>query len=328
MGHRKHSAPRRGSLAYRPRARAGSFIPSIHNWPKIGAPTPSLLGFPGVKVGMLHAITTDDREKTPNFGKPLYNSATVVAVPEVSVVGVRFYATEYGADRAVGEFYSKEYSGKEGYDPVKAAESWKERLPKVSRLAALVTVVPNDAGISQKKPILLEVGIGGGDASTQFDFITRVLGKKIKFSEIFKAGSYVDVVSITKGKGFEGPVTRFGVKRKQHKSRKSVRAVGVIGPWHPAAVMYTVPRAGQMGFHQRTESGKRILLLGNGKDDKIDPPGGFLHFGQVETDYAVLRGSIPGSPRRLVLMRYPIRKQYKKVTPPQILELSTKIVGS
>ncbi|MBI2649078.1 MAG: 50S ribosomal protein L3 [Thaumarchaeota archaeon] len=125
MGHRKHSAPRRGSLAYRPRARAGSFIPSIHNWPKIGASTPSLLGFPGVNVGMLHAITTDDREKTPNFGKPLYNSATVVAVPEVSVVGVRFYATEYGSDRAVGEFYSKEYSGKEGYDPVKAAESWK-----------------------------------------------------------------------------------------------------------------------------------------------------------------------------------------------------------
>ncbi len=68
----------------------------------------------------------------------------------------------------------------------------------------------------------------------------------------------MDVIGITKGKGFEGPVTRFGIKRKQHKSRKSVRAVGVIGPWHPAAVMYTVARAGQHGFHQRTETGKRI----------------------------------------------------------------------
>jgi large subunit ribosomal protein L3 len=278
---------------------------------------------------MLHAVTTDDREKTPNFGKPLYNSATLVAVPEVSVVGVRFYTREYGADRALGEFYSKDFWGKkEGQDPAKAAESWKDRLSKVFRLTALISIVPKDAGLSQKKPILLEVGVGGGEAAAQFDFVTKMLGKKIKFSEIFKAGSYVDVIAITKGKGFEGPVTRFGVKRKQHKSRKSVRAVGVIGPWHPAAVMYTVARAGQMGFHQRTESGKRILLIGNGKENKIDPPGGFLHFGQVETDYALLRGSIPGSTKRLVLMRHPVRKQFKKVTPPQILELSTKIVGS
>src|SRR2546428_8282945 len=99
------------------------------------------------------------------------------------------------------------------------------------------------------------MGVGGGEISSQFEFATKLLGKKVKFSEVFKPGMYVDALSITKGKGFEGPVTRFGVKRKQHKSRKSVRAVGVIGPSHPAAVMYTVARAGQHDFRQSTVSG-------------------------------------------------------------------------
>ena len=102
-------------------------------------------------------------------------------------------------------------------------------------------MTPRDAGISQKEPIVFEVGVGGGDdVAAQFDYAAKVLGKPIKFSEVFKAGGYVDVIGVTKGHGYEGPVTRMGIKRKQHKSRKSVRAVGVIGPWHPAAVMYTV----------------------------------------------------------------------------------------
>ena len=264
LGHRKHSAPRRGSLAYRPRARAGRFIPSVHTWPKLATNAPTLLGFPAVKVATMHSISLDDREKTPNFGKPLFNPTSVLAVPETVVVGLRLYARENGAEKAVGEVYAKTLpkgiEKKTSMEPEKFVEAWKSRLSGLDRVAALVSITPSDSGISQKKPIVFEVGVGGGDIAGQVDYVTKLLGKGVKFSEIFKAGNYVDVIGITKGKGFEGPVTRFGIKRKQHKSRKSVRAVGVIGPWHPAAVMYTVARAGQHGFHQRTETGKRILV--------------------------------------------------------------------
>ena len=101
LGHRKHSAPRRGSLAFRPRARAGSFVPTVHTWPKISAGSPTLLGFPAVKVGTMHSITLDDREKTPNFGKPLFNPTSVLAVPETAIVGLRLYSRENGAEKAV-----------------------------------------------------------------------------------------------------------------------------------------------------------------------------------------------------------------------------------
>ncbi|HUH99715.1 MAG TPA: 50S ribosomal protein L3 [Nitrososphaerales archaeon] len=332
MGHRKHSAPRRGSLAYIPRGRVGDFFPTVHNWPKVKSATPILLGLPAVKVSTIHTITVDDREKTPNFGKPRFNPTSVLAVPDSSIVGLRLYTRENGAERAIGEVYAKTLpkgvNKKSSTDPEKFIEAWKPKLSNVTRVAAVVAMTPRDAGLSQKEPIVFEVGVGGGDIGAQFDYAGKALGKPIKFSDVFKAGSYVDVIGVTKGHGYEGPVTRMGIKRKQHKSRKSVRAVGVIGPWHPAAVMYTVARAGQHGFHQRTETGKRILTISNAKDAPITPNGGFEHFGELKTDYALVRGSVPGTNRRVVVVRQPIRPHVKaKTAPVQVLEVSTRIAA-
>src|SRR5579883_1085157 len=91
MGHRKHNAPRRGSLAFYPRARHGLLVPRVRNWVMLGGDRPMLAGFPAFKVGMIHAIVVDDREKTPNFGKPTFNPATVVSLPDIHVYGVRAY---------------------------------------------------------------------------------------------------------------------------------------------------------------------------------------------------------------------------------------------
>jgi large subunit ribosomal protein L3 len=133
----------------------------------------------------------------------------------------------------------------------------------------------------------------------------------------------VDVAAITKGKGWEGPITRYGVKRKQHKSRKSVRALGSLGPISPSNIMYTVPRGGQRGFHQRVEYNKRIMLMGNTEKSefKINRVGGFKHFGTVTGDYVVVKGSVPGTYNRLVKFRSQIRKIPPKVLKPNILEV-------
>jgi large subunit ribosomal protein L3 len=312
LGHRKHSAPRRGSLAYRPRARAKSLLPRIRNWPKVASDKPTMLGFPGFKAGTIHVITVDDRAKTPNFGKPLYNMSSVLSMPEAEVTGLRLYAHEDGADRPLADV-----------KPGAGASADKLPLDKTQRVAAIVSTVPSEVGLSQKKPIVLEVGVSGGGVKAQADYVIGLFGKKVKFADIFKPGMYVDVLGITKGKGIEGPITRFGVKRKQHKSRKTVREVGVIGPWHPAAVTYTVARMGQMGFHQRTETGKRILLTGNAKEKPITPPGGFLHFGDVNGDYAVVRGSVPGPASRFVMVRLKTRGVSRSQAPPNVIEVST-----
>ncbi|NHI02631.1 hypothetical protein DYY67_0670 [Candidatus Nitrosotalea sp. TS] len=87
--------------------------------------------------------------------------------------------------------------------------------------------------------------------------------------------------------------------------------------------MYTVPRAGQRGFHQRTQYNNRIMIMSNSENEeyKINPSGGYKHFGVVQGDYVILRGSIPGTYRRLVKLRAPERQRVSKVTQPKVLEI-------
>src|SRR5919109_5648048 len=188
---------------------------------------------------------------------------------------------------------------------------------------AIVAVSPNSIGLAQKIPFVFEVAVSGKDATSQYDYIKTILGREIKIADVFQVGQKIDISGITRGKGIEGPITRFGVKRKQHKSRKSVRAVGTLGPISPAVVMYTVARQGQRGFHQRTEYNKRILIMSSTdkEENPINPPGGFKHFGIVKGEYMVVRGSIPGVPKRLIKMRHPLRNTQKKVIEPKIVEV-------
>ena len=332
MGHRKRNAPRRGSLAYRPRARARRIVPDLESFESPQVQKPTILGFAGYKVGCMHIITVDDREKTPNFGKPLFNAATIIATPPITVYGFRAYRRVNGALQAFCDVYAKAQPKDierlvkmQVEDPNKPISKIEKNLDSIVKFTALVYTRPRDAGLSQKKPFLFEITVGGGTIKERFEYLKSVLGKQIRVSEVFKPGMYVDVAAITKGKGFEGPVARFGIKRKQHKSRKSVRAVGTLGPWHPATVMYTVPRAGQYGFHQRIEYNKKILLVGNPSENPITPKSGFHKYGVVNCDYIVVKGSVPGPVKRLVRLRFAVRPKTLKVQPPKILEASIPI---
>lgn len=332
MGHRKYSAPRRGSIAFRPRARARSLEARMRTYPTERSDGANLLGFAGFKVGGIEVLTVDDREKTPNFGKHLLNPSTVIAVPPIRIIGIRGYAYEAYVKRVIFDVYGKDtvkylsrkLKIKYSEEQFNKAES---TLDSAAEIVALVCVVPYEIGISQKRPFIFEIPVSSQETKNGYEFLKERLGKEIKITEVFKPGQYIDVSAITRGKGVEGPITRFGVKRKQHKSRKSVRAVGTLGPISPAVVMYTVPRQGQRGFHQRTEYNKRILLISNPEHDKvkgINPKGGFKHYGIITSDYIVVRGSVPGVPKRLVKIRQPLRYSHRKITEPKILEIMTQ----
>jgi large subunit ribosomal protein L3 len=300
----------------------------IRNWPDVNSEQPKLLGYAGFKVGCIQIVSIDDREKTPNHGKQLVSLGTVVATPPISIIGIRGYHDDNDGAHALFDVYSsdmpKEVSRLFTVKPKEGSlEKAEKLLNKISELFAVVAVFPTTAGLEQKKPYVFEVAVKGGDIKKQFEFLKNLFGKQVKVEEVFELGTTVDVASITKGKGIEGPITRWGVKKKQHKSRKTVRAVGSLGPISPASIMYTVPRAGQRGFHQRVEYNKRIMIMSNtGKNEfKINPSGGYKHYGVVNGDFVVLKGSVPGTYRRLVKLRAQIRNIPSKVLKPNILEI-------
>jgi large subunit ribosomal protein L3 len=330
MGHRKKHAPRRGSLAYLPRGRAARVVARIRHWPSVEE-GPTMLGFAGYKAGMTHVFLVEDREGSPNFGKETIHPTTVVDVPPVTVCAVKAYTKKQLGLQAFTEAWMKElpkdlnrvFTLPEGSEPEKTLKKMEDNIDKIEELRLVVSTQPRlAAGVPKKKPDLMEIKVDGGSIEERFEYARKLLGKTVSIINVFKEGQFVDVLAITKGKGFQGPVKRWGAKILPRKSRKTKRGVAVIGPWHPARVLYTVPRAGQMGYFQRTEYNKRILKIGaDGKE--ITPKGGFIRYGSVRGTYILVDGSLPGPPKRLIRMRYPARPP-KEIpeAPPKITHIS------
>jgi large subunit ribosomal protein L3 len=330
MGHRKTHAPKHGSLSYLPRGRATSIVGRIRFWPKIAAEAPKLLGFVGYKAGVTHVFKIEDRKRSPDFGKEIMCQATVLETPPILICAIRTYAdTPYGL-RTLSEAWMKDppddldrvFTLPENFNSEEGLKNVEEKLTDAAKVRVVVITQPRLASLSKKKPDILEIEVGGGAAQQQFEYAKSLLGKTVPPAEIFKNGQHVDVIGVTTGKGFQGPVKRWHVTILQAKGRKTKRGIATLGPWNPHHVGYTIPRAGQMGYHQRTEYNKRILKIGtDGKE--VTPKGGFIRYGLVKGPYMLMEGSIPGTEKRPIRLRYPARPPRNVAEePPQITQIS------
>jgi len=322
----KWHRPRRGSLGFSPRKRASSIIPRIRAWP-VTSET-KLLGFAGYKAGMTHVVMVDDRKNSPTYGEEIVVPVTVIETPPMKVMGIRVYRqTPYGLQIA-GEVWANNLDQQ---------LSRRLNLPKRSKDAESLREIENVAevrvitytqpylitGVPKKVPDVMEQKIGG-DPDKALDYAIEKLGKEVRVGEVFVEGAFIDVLGITKGKGFQGPVKRWGVITLDAKHARSSkhRRVGTLGPWNPHRVRWTVPQAGQMGFHQRTEYNKRILKIGeNGSE--ITPEGGFPHYGVVRNEFVLVSGSVPGSVKRLIRIRDAIRPPAQTYEGVNLLYVST-----
>ena len=157
----------------------------------------------------------------------------------------------------------------------------------------------------------------------------------------------IDCIGVTRGHGFEGVVHRWGVTRLPRKTHKGLRKVACIGAWHPARVGYTVPRAGQDGFHHRVIPNRKIYKVHSksrqkydhffaqiGKSMQVDkanarcetdltdktitPLGGFVRYGIVREDFVLLKGTVPGPIKRVMTLRKALRLKTSKAYTEQI----------
>jgi len=279
---------------------------------------------------MTHVSMIEDQAGSPDFGKEVTRPATVIDAPPITVCAIRAYTKNQYGTQTLTEAWMKEppkdinrlTTPPNNPNPQQGTKKIEENLNKITEFRLLAATQPRLAGVPKKKPELLELKVDGAPIKEQFEYVKNLLGKTLSATDIFKEGQYVDAISITKGKGFQGPVKRWGVKILSHKGRKTKRGIATLGPWNPHRVLYTIPRAGQLGYHQRTEYNKRILKIGaNGSE--VTPKGGFLRYGPVKGTYILINGSLPGPAKRLIRLRHPARP-HKRVpeAPPKITHIS------
>lgn len=316
MGARKKNAPKRGSLSFSPRKRARSINPIIKYWPVINVNSVKPLGFAGYKVGMTHVFYIDNYRFSPYAGQEVFSSVTIVETPPLKVVGIAGYTidaknnclinykTAYAPEAP--DFIKRRIVNFSSSTSKKNLEELESNIENIRIWRLLVSTQPIVAGIHKKTPEIFELQLGGNTgAEEKFSYAKDKLGGDLKVEEVFKPGEVIDTIAVTKGKGFQSPVKRWGIKLLPHKSRKSRRKPGALGPWKPSATRYTVPLSGQTGFHRRTIY--HVKILGIKKPEEFDHQLSFRKYGVLKNDFLLLKGSVPGAVKRLIKMRYTVR---------------------
>lgn len=324
MGHQigKRHNPRRGSLMYWPRKRAKRIYSRVRNWPSSDEIKP--LGFAGYKAGMTHIIAIDNRKTSPTKGEEIQIPCTVIETPSLFVFGLRFYKKTPSGFICVCDILSENIS-KEFKRKTILPKKRKKKIEDIKGfddIKLLAHTKPKEAGVKRKKPEIFEVGVGGKEINKKTEFCRNLIGKEIKVSEVFKEGQQIDVISVSKGKGFQGPVKRFGVKLLSHKAEKARRKPGSYGPEGHAKLTYRAVMPGQLGYNTRVEYNKQILRIdSDGKN--IIPKGDFINYGLIKSDYIIIAGSVPGPRKRLIRLRHAMRPS-KKIppVPPTIVYVS------
>jgi len=313
-------------MGYSPRKRARAETPHIKSWPE-GGGKPKIQGFLGYKAGMTHAFVVDYRPTSTTSGREITMPVSVVETPPIKIASVRAYKKTFHGLQTISEIWAEkldpELSKRLPLAKKEKKKKW-DFTKDADEIRVLVYTQPKlVTGIPKKTPEIRELNIRGGSIEDQINYAKEILGKEIKINDAVKEGDMLDIIAVTKGKGFQGVVKRWGVKLLTHKNSKHRRMIGTAGSWHPNWIQATVPQAGQMGYHQRTEYNKRILKIGE-NGEEITPAGGFPRYGVVRNSYILLHGSIPGPVKRLISMRDAIRYQRGvEVKKPEITYIST-----
>jgi large subunit ribosomal protein L3e len=339
MSHRKFEHPRLGSLQFSNKKRTKHHTGRIRAFPKDDASKPChMTAFMGFKAGMTHVVRGIDRPGSKLHKKEAVEAVTIIETPPIVVVGVcgyvgtpnglralttvwashlsdelkrRFYKNWYKSKRKAFTHYAKKCSEK--------PQEIDSELQKIKDYATVVRVLAHTQNrkikLRQKAATLMEVQVNGGSIADKVDFAKGLFEQEVNVSSVFTEGETIDICGVSKGKGFSGVISRFGVTRLPRKTHRGLRKVACIGAWHPARVSVRVARAGQDGYFHRTEINKRILRVGK-KGDKtsasteadltekhITPVGGFPHYGEINEDWLMVKGGIIGTKKRCITLR-------------------------
>ncbi|KAF4672242.1 60S ribosomal protein L3 [Perkinsus chesapeaki] len=335
MSHRKFEVPRHGSLGFLPRKRTRHHKGKVKSFPKDDQSKPChLTAFMGYKAGMTHIVRDVDKPGSKLHRKEVVEAVTVLEAPPMVCVGFVGYVETPNGLRALTTVWAKHLSDevrrrfyKNWYHSKKKAftkyqekdhDAEVQRCKKYCQVVrAIMHTQVSKVKLTQKKAHIVEVQVNGGSVSDKVDFCQSLFEKEVPISSVFDKDEMVDVIGVTKGHGNTSVTTRWGVTRLARKTHRGLRKVACIGAWHPARVQFQVPRAGQMGYHHRVEINKKIYRIGKAlRDDPnsamgsndltqkaITPMGGFPHYGEINEDWIMLKGTVTGPKKRVITLR-------------------------
>ncbi|CAN8103714.1 unnamed protein product [Discula destructiva] len=246
----------------------------------------------------------------------------------------RFYKNWYKSKKKAFTRYSKKHTENSG-------ANFTRELERIKKYCTVVRVLAHTqirkTPLKQKKAHLMEIQINGGSIADKVEHGASLFEKPISVDTIFEQDEMIDVIAVTTGHGYNGVTARWGTKKLPRKTHKGLRKVACIGAWHPSHVQWTVARAGQMGYHHRTSVNHKVYRIAKAGDEnsaatetdvtkkQITPLGGFVRYGEVKNDFVMLKGSIPGTKKRVVTLR---KSMYKHTSRKALEKIALKWIDT
>lgn len=261
----------------------------------------------------------------------------------------RFYKNWYRCKKADKKPKAFKKYAAENYDEKTGSgkESLTRELARMKKYCTVIRVLAHTQikklHMRQKKAHLMEIQVNGGNVAAKVDFGVKLFEQQFPIDTIFSQNDMIDIIGVTKGHGFEGVIKRWGVTKLPRKTHRGLRKVACIGAWHPARIRFSVARPGQRGYFHRTEMNKKVYRIGKAaRPDKktfnanastdsdltskaITPLGGFPHYGVVDEDYIMVKGSVMGPRKRVITLRKSLLKQTKRVA---LEEIALKFIDT
>merc|ERR1711875_94361 len=329
MSHRKFEAPRHGSKGFLPKKRSKRHKGKPKAFPKDDPSKPvHMTCFMGYKAGMTHIVREVDRPGSKVNKKEVVEACTIIETPPMVAIGVVGYIETPRGLRALKTVWA-EHIGEEAKR--RFYKNWSQTKKYCTTIRIIVHTQMKILRRRQKKAHIMEVQLNGGSVADKVKFARDHFEKEVPVTDVFSMDECIDVIGVTKGHGFKGVTSRWHTKKLPRKTHKGLRKVACIGAWHPSRIQFTVPRAGQKGYHHRTEINKKIYRMGAGyamKDGKlvknnaatdydladksITPMGGFPHYGEVKQDFILLKGCCIGPKKCVLTLRKSLLTHTKK----------------
>lgn len=186
--------------------------------------------------------------------KEIVEAVTIIETPPLKIVGVvgyvetprglrtlttvwaehlsdevkrRFYKNWYKSKKKAFTKYAKKYS-----EQNKDIDTELERIKKYCQVVrVLVHTQIRKIKIRQKKAHLMEIQLNGGTIKDKVDWAKGHFEKDVEISSVFEQDEVIDIIGVTKGKGFEGVTHRWGTKKLPRKTHKGLRKVACIGKY-------------------------------------------------------------------------------------------------
>jgi large subunit ribosomal protein L3 len=126
------------------------------------------------------------------------------------------------------------------------------------------------------------------------DASTYQVGQELKVSDVLSAGDIIDVCGVTKGKGYQGVVRRYGFAGQTagHGTHESFRGPGSVGNRSfPGRIFRGKRMDGHMGSVRRTTQNLKVVQV------------------RADEGLVLVRGAVPGSPGERVILSRAVKKK-------------------